>query len=89
MKAVILWEAAGPGIIYASFKTKKAKNKLNTSQCYPPTKDKDDETKAEFYNNICVKRKESDTATLMGDSNAKIISDNSEYEEVMSRSLGQ
>ena len=43
--ALISWEAAGPKIIYASFKTKKEKTKLNIIQCYAPINDKDEETK--------------------------------------------
>ena len=64
--AVINWEAAEPMITYASFKTRKEKIKLNISQCYASTNDKDEETQAEFYNKLhtlCVKRKEWETWT--------------------------
>ena len=59
--ALISWEAAGPRIIYASFKTKKENIKLNIIQWYAPTNDKDEETKEDFYNKLqtlCDKLKE-------------------------------
>ena len=86
--ALINWEAAGPRIIYASFKTKKENIKLNIIQCYAPTNDKDEETTEDFYNKLqtlCDKLKEKDMTILIGDLNAKIGSDNSGYEEVMGR----
>ena len=82
--ALINWEAAGPRIIYASFKTKKENIKLNSIQCYAPTDDKDEETKEDFYNKLqilCDKLKEKD----MWDLNAKIGSDKSVNEEVMGK----
>ena len=80
--ALISWEAAGPRIIYASFKTKKENIKLNIIQCYAL------ETNEDFYNKLqtlCDKLKEKDMTIFMGDLNAKIGSDNSGYEEVMGR----
>ena len=83
-----LWEAAGPKIIYALFKTKKENIKLNIIQCYAPTNDKDEETKEDFYKKLqtlCGTLKEKDMTILMGDLNAKIGSDNNGHEEVMGR----
>ena len=82
------WEAAGPRIIYALFKTKKENIKLNIIPCYAPTNDKDVETKEDFYNTLhtlCDILKEKDMTILMGDLKAKIGSYNSGYEEVMGR----
>ncbi|KAK2177927.1 hypothetical protein NP493_571g03012 [Ridgeia piscesae] len=39
--SLISWEAAGPRIIYASYKTKKENIKLNIIRCYAPTNDKE------------------------------------------------
>ena len=75
--ALISWEAAGPRIIYASFKTKKENIMLNIIQCYAPANDKDE--------TLCDKLKEKDMKIPTGDLNAKIGSDNSGYEEVMVR----
>ena len=86
--ALISWEAAGPRIIYALFKTKKENIKLNIIQCYTPTNDKDEETKEVFYNKLqtlCDKLKEKDMTILLGDLNTKIGSDNSGYEKVIGR----
>ena len=76
--ALINWEAAGPRIIYALFKTKKENIKLNIIQCYAPTNDKDEIQKKDFYNKLqtlCDKLKEKD----------KIGSNNSGYEDVIGK----
>ena len=49
--SLISWEAAGPRIIYASYKTKKENIKLNIIRCYAPTNDKGEETRRNFTTN--------------------------------------
>ena len=85
-RSLISWEAAGPRIISAIFKTEKEKMKLNIVQCYAPTNDSDEETKEYFYRrlqSVLDKMKNKDVTILMGDFNAKIGSINRGFEEVM------
>ena len=84
--ALIGWEALGPRMMHASFKTRMDKIQLNIIQCYAPTNDNDEGTKEDFYNKLQTvldKMKEKDVTILMGDFNAKIGSNNRGYEEVM------
>ena len=84
--ALIGWEALGPRMMHASFKTRMEKIQLNIIQCYAPTNDKDEGTKEDFYNKLQTvldKMKEKDVTILMRDFNAKIGSNNRGYEEVM------
>ena len=77
--ALIGWEALGPRMMHASFKTRMEKIQLNIIQCYAPTNDKDEGTKVDFYNKLQTvldKMKEKDVTILMGDFNAKIGSNN-------------
>lgn len=92
-RALIGWEAHGPRIISASFRTKKRKIKMNVIQCYAPINDSDDSDKDQFYSrlqSIVEKYPERDITILMGDLNAKVGADNTGYEDIMGcHGLGQ
>ena len=86
--ALIGWEALGPRMMHASFKTRMEKIQLNIIQCYAPTNDKDEGTKEGVYNKLQTvlgKMKEKYFTILMGDFNANIGSNNRGYEEVLGR----
>ena len=50
--ALIGWEALGPRMMHASFKTRMENIQLNIMQCYAPTNDKDEGTKEDFFNKL-------------------------------------
>ena len=87
-KALIAWEALGPRLIHATFRTSNSKINLNVIQVYAPTNDKDETIKEEFYSllrKVLEKRKSKDITVLMGDFNAKIGDNNMGYEETMGK----
>lgn len=87
-RSLISWEAAGPRIIVALFKTTQKKIKLHIVQCYAPTNEADDDLKNSFYNrlqNILENVSEKDLLVVMGDMNAKVGADNTGLEEVMGK----
>lgn len=81
-RALIGWEAHGPRLITASFRTKKRRLNMNIIQCYAPTNDSEEDDKEDFYN-ITESHSGRDITMVMGDFNAKIKRDNTGYEEVM------
>lgn len=72
-RALIGWEAHGPRIITACFRTEKRRINVDAIQCYAPTNEGDDDIKEEFYHRLpsiiqaCTKWK---IAIVMGDFNA-------------------
>ena len=84
--ALIGWEAHGPRILLATFRTKKRSINLDVIQCYAPTNESDEGDKEEFYNRVMTivqGRPRRNIVILMGDFNAKIGNSNTGYEEVM------
>ncbi|VDP03668.1 unnamed protein product [Schistosoma margrebowiei] len=61
---------------------------MNVIQCYVPTNDYNEDAKDRFYDSlksITEKCPTKDLTILIGDFNAKVGMDNSEYEDIMGR----
>ncbi|VDO90247.1 unnamed protein product [Schistosoma mattheei] len=87
-KALIGCEFQGARIIEASFKTKKEGNAMNVIQRYAPTNYSSDEDEGQIYEwlqPIRAKYSGKDLTTLMGFLNAKVLMDNTGYEDIMGR----
>ena len=85
---MIGWEAKGPRLITASFKTSQKKIKMNLILGYAPTNASSDETKNEFYEQleaILDSLNDKDVNILLGDFNAKVGQQNNGYEECMGK----
>ena len=84
-KALIGWEAHGPRILTAAFRTKIRRINMDVIQCYAPTNETDEAEKDDFYDRllrITQSRPQRNILIVMGDLNAK-IGGNTGFEEIM------
>lgn len=87
---LIGWEAHGPRIIMACFRTTKRRTNMDIIQCYAPTNESDEDAKEEFYSRLLTIVQSHPTRNIiitMGDFNSKIGSNNQSYEEIMGQQV--
>ena len=86
-KALISWEAHGPRLTEALFRTQHKKIKLRIIVCYAPTNDASEEEKEDFYGQmdqiLATAHRQSNIEIVMGDLNAKIGNQNNGLERAM------
>ena len=85
-KALIGWEAHGPRILTATFRTKIRRINMDVIQYYAPTNETDEAEKDDFYDRllrITQSRPQRNILIVMGGINAKIGGDNTGFEEIM------
>lgn len=85
-KSLLSWKAISERIIIARFKS-KYKN-MTLVQCYAPTEDSDITYKENFYSQLdgtLLEVPKTDVVILMGDFNAQLGPDNTNYETIMGR----
>ena len=85
MKAYMEWNPVSTKTITARFKS--IGRTVSVIQCYAPTNGENEEAKEEFYRlqNVLGETPRRDIKILMGDTNAKVGSDNTGREEIMGK----
>ena len=85
-KCLLEWKPVSSRLMSARLKGKHTN--ITIIQCYAPTNDNSDERKDEFYDQLQTeveKAPRHDLLVVMGDLNAKVGDDNTDYERVMGK----